>query len=280
MGSAPFSDLRRLWLDLPSTNPSTIVTPASSSGVAFSDLSECLAYKKPDATLVSLCSGVAGGGPSGFVPRPGVRRWTLIEPRGGGTLWEGFGDVAANFEGSRVDIAPTATEGPMLQYSNVGTPLWWASNHGNLLYRTGRNIYYSTRFKALQSADVRIWVGVTNQTRDTMAASDNPVGQYAMFRYSTSASDSEWKCVVKDGTTQNVVSSGISFATVGFTLEVVFDDAAGNVQFSIDKTLASTVTANVPVAGNNLRHMHMYKNLLSSGSMQFQWGFIYVEIDK
>lgn len=47
----------------------------------------------------------------------------------------------------------------------------------------------------------RIWSGLTDQTLATMAGSDAPTGNFAGYRVSSTALDSTWKFVTRDGTT-------------------------------------------------------------------------------
>jgi hypothetical protein len=109
-------------------------------------------------------------------------------------------------------------------------------------------------------------VGLSDQALSTMVSSDNPAGNYAGFRYSTSAGDTNVKCVTKDGTTQNVQATTLPDLSTTRNYEITEESAGGRWHFFVDGTevCGGGLTSNLPLPNTNLRYMAGQQNLISS----------------
>jgi len=188
-----------------------------------------------------------------------ARRWFYLVDSGAGL--NGFGADVQTVTGTGSDIAPVdsapyarnvasaSTTGS--DFGIVGTQAW---RHDRTAGER-RNVYFKAVGTTQESASIRHWWGLTDQTLATMAGSDNPAGNHAALRFS-SAAGANWSCVTKNGSTQNVVDSGTAFAGgTYYALEVIFDDSAPSVTFKINgaSVCGSPVTASLPADGTNLR---------------------------
>lgn len=185
----------------------------------------------------------------------GTKRVSHTGSVGAGGGMSGFGDSMA-ITGTQSAVAPTATEGATQNYLSGAVAGNDVGLSGNLVSRTSRNIVLWCPVKIQESTAVRYWIGVTDQTLTTMAGADNPAGNYACFRFSTGAPDTNWKCVTKDNTTQNVTDSGIAANTTRRWLAIEFNDSVPNVKFYIDGALVQTHTANLPTTATNVRFIY------------------------
>lgn len=220
-----------------------------------------------------------GGGSTNVMPRPNTRRTTMLAADGSGSAtFNGYGDAITETYSGRGSAAPSAT-GPASKYqTSAATTNSNAGIAGQVaVYRTGRNVRYQTSCGVDQTTNERVWVGLTDQAMTTQAASDNPAGDCAAFRYSSGA-ESTWKCITKDGTTQNITDSSVSADTSVHKFEIVFDDAAPNVKFYIDGTLVATHTANLPSASKNMRFVNNVQTLANEAKT-IRTGWVYVESD-
>lgn len=219
-----------------------------------------------------------GGGGSG-VPLPNAKRPTYIIYRGDGTAaanWTAMGNVATPV-GTGSSIAADATNPTRMNYASTTANGNASGLSGNTIYRRDRNIKFQAYVQPNATTNVRMWVGLTNQTIATMGASANPAGHYAAFRYDTSvAGETTWKCITKDGTTQNIQNSAVTVTTSGFKLEII--ESASNFTFYINGTLACTNSTNLPAAGTNMRYvMSNATNNAVITNARYAW--LYIESD-
>lgn len=182
---------------------------------------------------------------------PNQRRLTYVIYPGSGTAMDIAGDIAT-VTGTATAIAPDASDPTMMNLVSAAVSGNEAGLNGNVNYRSAasRRLLLQTYAKLQETSNVRAWICLTDQTLATQAGSDNPAGNYACFRYSTPASDANWKAVTKDGTTQNVADTGVAISTSGTRLEIEFDDTNSKINFRINGTLKNTLTANLPGAAN------------------------------
>lgn len=154
--------------------------------------------------------------------------------------------------------APTATgtasvfndtTGQYIDYANA------ASSNGGLTWNI--NIQPQTKpiFAAIMKTNtitsVRYWVGLSV---GDPRASDDPSTHLAAFRFSTGASDSNWRCCTKDGTTLNNQDSGVAVAA-DTRYELVVDCSeynAGTIWFMINGTVVKSSVANLPGSTQSL----------------------------
>lgn len=190
-----------------------------------------------------------------LMPLPSVRAWAAFAPSGhpGGTLTS-FGDIYSP-DGTLSGIAPTNTEGQLTKFATAATAGQPAGMNGYSKWRTGFNLYLSAVVRLQQTADVRAWIGLLNaQNSDTMGGSTGG----AAFRYSTTAGDANWTCVVQNSSTTSTANSGVAVNTSGTQrFEIIFDDNASprTVTFRINGAQVCQFNAashNVPATGQNL----------------------------
>jgi hypothetical protein len=70
---------------------------------------------------------------------------------------------------------------------------------------------------------------------------DNPIYPVMGFRYSTNASDTTWKAIVTDGTTQLLIDTGVALGSTNTShiFKITFTNP--NVLFYIDGVLVATI---------------------------------------
>lgn len=208
----------------------------------------------------------------------GTRKAGLITTNGTGVT--GLGDTATA-EGTASATAVTATEGVMRNSVTPSAASGQAmGDHGNANYRTGRNIRFAASVKLVENAVERVWIGMSDAaTVAAQGASDTVAGNYACFRYSTTAPDANWKCITMNGVTQTVVDSGIAVDTGVHKFEVIFNDSVPNVVFKIDGKVVATITTNLPSAATALRFIVGGQTLEAVlKNIRYEW--IYVEADR
>ena len=126
-------------------------------------------------------------------------------------------------------------------------------SYGMTNYYMGRNVGMLLHGMIWRTTDIRFWCGLTDQTGATFGESDSPSGaNYAAFRYSTLAGDTNFKCVTSDASGQTVEDSGVAANTNEHAFAIECDDGSGNIKFYIDGTLVATVTTRRPTTGSDL----------------------------
>lgn len=200
--------------------------------------------------------------PRGDVSGALIRHFFWIGPSGTGTTLSFFGRDANTNTGTVSNIAPTATEEPAANWATGTTSGNDAGSNGNLVWRWDntanqrRNLYYRTRLAVQESTSVRSFWGLSDQSLATMVSADNPAGNYFGLQFSTARGDTNWQCICKDNTTQNVTDSTVAFSAGTYlTLELIGDNSVPNVTVKINGSTVCTLTTNLPTNGTNLRHV-------------------------
>ena len=134
-------------------------------------------------------------------------------------------------------------------------------------------------FRISSLADVRLFIGYSDQTLATMAGSDNPAGSYIGLQFSSARGDTNWQYVAKDGTTQLLTDSGVAASTNFFILRIGYDPAAIVHMALFNNSwspLGSVVdlTTNLPANTISVRLNHGIQNLVAA-SKTLQVAFIY-----
>ena len=170
----------------------------------------------------------------------------------------------------------TSTEPPFNNYATTNVSGNVAGARGISNYLVGKNVHFQAYARAVDQSmgSQRIWVVETDQTVANMGASDSPTGNYIGFRYSTSAPDSNWKCVMDNNSVTNtVVDSGIAADANGHRFEVLMNDtgSAGSATFRIDgKAVCAVVSALYPT-NNTLLSMEFAVTTLTTGVRDIQF---------
>ncbi len=149
--------------------------------------------------------------------------------------------------------APTSSYGEMSQFSPQSAGAIGGAFSLSILW-TGRHISISGGIALFRTTDIRFWFGCFNTTSGSSITNSDttPTSIYAAFRFSSIAGDTHWQAVTRDGTTQNVVSTGISPDTAQHRFGIFFDDANSQIIFYIDGVSVATLTANLPPANTAL----------------------------
>jgi hypothetical protein len=215
------------------------------------------------------------------VPKPNTRRSTSLMYPGSGTAFSASGDIQT-YGVIPTAIAATTTEPGSLNYATTNANNNSNGVNGNANYnRSGSPSFQTYIQMPVVPATMRTWIGLTNQTRATMSASNNPAGDFAMFRYDTATDGTTWRCVVKDGTT--ITPSPLNdtgFAantTTGLDMEIIL--SATNAAFKINGNEVCNLTVNLPRANNMMRYSMSITNL-SGAIHNIRVAWIYVDSDK
>jgi hypothetical protein len=165
----------------------------------------------------------------------------------------GFGDTAVN-TGTTTAQVPTATDPAACRFATAASISSAAGAVGADNYRVGRNHKLQARVKISATANMRVFIGFTTNTLVNMVNTDTPTGNFAGFRYSTTAGDSEWKVITRDGATAiSPSSTGVAISSAnGFNFEIQEDVANAKWLFRINDVLVATVSSNLPSANTNM----------------------------
>lgn len=123
--------------------------------------------------------------------------------------------------------------------------------------RTGSGVSYtrtrmnptivSTIRTGADITNVRIYVGLYFQNGFSVL-SDNPTGPYAMFRYSTDATDPGWVGVTRDSGAQSVSANVANIAaSTNYTLRMRVAANGTSIYFSVDGGAEVLINSNTPV---------------------------------
>jgi hypothetical protein len=215
------------------------------SGSASKEVQVNATFDEIDATI----HGLGGGGGGATLTAHTQKRYATatVADRSGNVEASGDKITAAGgiWNGG---VAPTSTHSVANEMSN-GTSNWVGGYYGALNYiASGSNLQFWYSGYVTSLTDCRFFAGMSDTLGQTVPASDTPTGaNFAMFRYSSTASDTNFQCITGDGTTLAIADSGvlpvIHQANV-FAIEFV--DATPAVKFYIDGTLVATSTTHLP----------------------------------
>jgi hypothetical protein len=213
-------------------------------------------------------------------PKPSNRPWAYIKYTGAiangssNTSFSNLGDQAdTNGTGTKTAIATTTTEPAQLDYATTASNGNYTNIFGNTNYNSSSNPDFQTYVALTATTNTRLWLGLTDQSSTTMSAAANPAGSYASFRYDTSASDTNYKCVTKAGTTQTIVDSGTAAGTVGHKFEVILTSAQA--EFKIDGNDVCNITTNIPAANVLMRYNDSVTTLAAAiAHLRIAWAYI------
>ena len=126
--------------------------------------------------------------------------------------------------------------------------------------------FWNCRMALVNTGSIRVFAGLNDQTTvANMLASDNTAGNRAGFSFSTNRSDTTWKVTFKDGTTENLIDTGISAVNAAPTLYDLYlysppfnSPLFGTVWWRIDNlvtgaTAEGSTSSNLPTATTALR---------------------------
>ncbi len=203
-----------------------------------------------NVTLVDSGSGqvtisASGGGGNG----PRKRNWRGWTTDGADALTPATGQgCTPSSTGTLTGITPTATTPMMVGLaSGAGAGTLQAfladgdshSSDGSITL--GTLGIYETQMSLIQLLHTRVWIGLGNGVKSgaNFWKSDAPPEPTIGFRYSSNVPDTNFQCVVTDGTTQLTTNSGIIADTNAHIFAIEF--SAPNVLFFIDGAQVASI---------------------------------------
>lgn len=121
------------------------------------------------------------------------------------------------------------------------------------IHSVAHNLRSIWQITVSSTTSCRYWLGYSNGTVANMVDSDTPAFSYLGFRFSTNASDTNWKCVTDNGSgTPTVVDSGVAVAAGEYLMGIMQNTPAGTAQFFINRTgagdpaLRANITTKIP----------------------------------
>ena len=118
-----------------------------------------------------------------------------------------------------------------------------------------------TMVQVVDTTDIRIFVGVSSTWTPTAADEVFAAAAHnAMFRYSTSASDTNWKFITTDGSSSTVVDTGVAVAAGAWEMYIANLDGGTTYRWAIRAVggtwTTGTVTTTLPGTGVDQRWQH------------------------
>lgn len=204
----------------------------------------------------SKWKNAAATGGSSQTSAQSAKRIALIALDGSGTgsivTSNKVGDTPNATGSSWTDVeSPTSAHG-LTSSRNNSTTDTYAGWYGSTQYRFGRHVQAAFGVYINRTTDIRAWIGL-HDSPSGLGVSDNPSGNYAMFRFSAIGGDTHWQCITKDGTTQTIVDSGITPDTNEHRFGVECDDDNSQIKFYIDGSLVATISTHLPSSGTLLK---------------------------
>ena len=212
------------------------------------------------------------------VAKPNTRRSTEFLANGTSTTLTSDGGDIATVTGTGSAAAATTTTPAAVNYATANGGNNDAGIVGNTNYNTSSNPSMQANIRLVSTASTRNWAGFTNQTLATMNGAANPAGIYAAFRYDTSALDTNWQCITKNGGAQAIANSGVAASTNEVEMEIIIVGTT-RVEFKIDGVLVCTSTTNLPAANTMMRYDVSRRNLVA-GAQSIQVAWLYIDSDQ
>lgn len=136
-------------------------------------------------------------------PDTWTRRISQILPNGD-TASPGLSFLGDNPITSGTVAAVIGSDGIFNSYTTGAVSGNDAGIQGRDMYRRALSAAMYVRFKLNQTSNCRIFIGFTDQLLATMVGADIPSGHYFGLQYSTPRGDTQFKLVMRDGTTQTL----------------------------------------------------------------------------
>lgn len=210
--------------------------------------------------------------------RESMKRKQLSWIRWGATVINSMGEQVSAV-GTTTAASATASAPALVQYASaasLGSEFGISSNSVPMHY--GRDLKMLALVALPTLTDLRVFVGTGSNSAGSQLASDSGATHFAAFRFSTSAGDTNWMCCTRDGTTTQVVDSGVPVTTGIFILAVHWDAATRTAKFRINDVLVATMSTNTPATTEGVR-FYARGITLSAAARSIQLGFVYNEND-
>jgi hypothetical protein len=221
------------------------------AGVMTRDGEGAAAVRLRDVTLPAGALAMSAGvGRLSFVPGMDVRNWFACRAAGASVDSIGAGTITtANTPANANDASDTYVTMPTTASSGNAGGIVTAFT---MVRRAHNPIMYAIVKTPADITSVRYWIGlgsaaVTNV--DSIAAGTSFVG----WRFSTVATDTGWRPVTMDGTTQTTAADiGTVAASTRYVLRMRVNDVAGKVFFSVNGGAEVEATATLPASATDL----------------------------
>lgn len=127
--------------------------------------------------------------------------------------------------------------------------------YGDLIYPVGKSLKIRGKIWLTRTTDIRFLFGLAGgQNGDDF---DHGFDNYALFRFSSIAGDTNWQTMTNDASTSAGVvnNSGVAANTNEHSFAIIFDDVTPNVKFYLDGVLVATHTNQLPTAATPLGYL-------------------------
>lgn len=154
-----------------------------------------------------------------------------------------FGGTGANSGCATSSVPPCITQGNAQGYQSA------------LNWIVGQNILFeeSGQLTTLSSTCVTIDVNSNNNIQESCTTLGS-LQNNASFLFGGTLETTDWGCVTANGSARQITTSTIAADTNPHVFTIQFNDSVPNVVFSIDGTVACTVTTDVPATGSVMGH--------------------------
>lgn len=223
------------------------------------------------ATTAYVDSAIAtggGGGPGGLsFFSPVMQRMTYVYVASSsqlGAIGDSFGQfgTAGGSGGSAYwGVTPAGTGSGC----GINSDTW---------YTTGNNINAFFNFGLNKTANIRAWIGLTDQAGATMSQSDTPGGNHCGFRFSSVVPDAHWIAECTKSGVITTVDTGVAVNTSG-QQKLAIIATTSSVKFYIGGLLVATISTNVPASGSAMALVASVAAITSTGA-KFTFGYAYV----
>ena len=232
-----------------------------------------------------------GSSGSGYALQPALfSKMVMGLTTGGGTTINGIGTTVTNDTtvshpaagevfGYMANFATAATLNDTAGTSSVNTTFFRGSAG------VANGFFFSARVGVVDTASVRTFVGLANQTIATMVGNDNPAGHHIGFQFSTNRADANWQFTTKDNTTQNVVNTTMPFTTNNvYELSFSCTSKCTTVNWQIDNLTTGTrlqgsTASNLPGGSTSLRQV-LGVSALTATAKNIRMQHVYTEADR
>ncbi len=209
---------------------------------------------------------------------------------GAGTTVNGYGTTVTNDTtvshpaagetfGYMTNFATSTTANDEAGTSSTNVAFFRGSTAG------ANGFFYYARVGVVDTTSITVYSGMADQTIATMVGADNPAGNHVGFQFSTGRGDTNWQFETRDGTTQNVVNTGLAFtANKVYDLMFTCTKRCASITWEIrnvtDGTSAmGTTSNNLPTAGTALR-MVLGVETETTAARNIRMQQLYVEADR
>lgn len=219
---------------------------------------------------------------------------TMCGTLAAGTLTEFGTDCATQANGTAtVTITNTEQYGTMMNHATGGTTgndsgIHTAAGQWFRGSQVGSNgFFFAARIGTPDATQLRTFVGLASQTYTNQIGSDNPTGSFVGFQYSTSRGDAGWRFTTKDGATQNLINTGITYLA-GKVYDIYFfcppypdnDTIYWRVDNLTDSTTAEGSTGSNLPDGATVMRLVLGIETRGGGAKNLRWNRVYIESDQ